>query len=101
MLNPVDDSVPNALMECFLINGGPYSAIEIIESEDGEVCRTFLPAMCDLPVDDSTPAMLDAVRDHVAEKYTVPDGQSVSECPTYFTVSYERLRSYIEQVLCK
>lgn len=101
MLNPVDADAPNLLRECYMINGGPFSAIEIIESEDGDVCRTFYALMCDLPLSDATPAMQEAIRDHIAKKYVVPEGQPVPECPSYFSISYETLRSYIEQKYCK
>lgn len=94
-------AVAERLSGCYLIDGANLTAMQIVESKDGEVCRTFMPSMLDLPTENLTAAMHESSKQHVMKKHGFVDEKELETIPPYFTVSYERLRSYIKQVLCK
>lgn len=102
MLTPAwacEGLIPEKLAGYYIINGSALSAIQILESEDGDVCRTFLPAMADFPAADITPAMRASVITNIQQKYRTPSGPVVPEHLSYRTVPYGKLKEYIERRL--
>lgn len=83
----------------YLVNGGAQTAMQIIESEDGDVCRTFMPSMTDLPSKTLTALMKDRAEEHVTSKHRLADPSVLESIPPYTSAAYADLKEMIQKVL--
>ena len=83
------------LRDCYFICGGALTAMEIVESEDGDVCRTFAVSLTDLPQGETTAVMRKAAFDRALKKNTVPDNRMNPEYTVGIAVPYQVLKQFI------
>ena len=103
-LCPAEDSsgsVAEKLGGYYVIVSSALTAMQIIESADGDVCRTFLPTMGDLPTRNVTSAMRNNAQANILQKHAMPDGQTYTDYPNYTVVSYAELKAFIEKEVQK
>ena len=94
-----DSVLSDSHPEYYRIYGTAQTAMQIVESEDGEVCCTFLPVMEDLPTMAVTVGMWQSVREVWDRKYLPPDGGIKPQNPGSVLSSRRSLDDWIRKEL--
>lgn len=90
---PIADSLDGY----YLIDGGARTAMQIIQSDDGDVCRTFSPSLQDLPLKHVTSSMKNAAEKHFVAKHRSASQSDVQNAPPYIVTSYFDLKEMIQE----
>lgn len=85
--------------EYYRIYGTSQTAMQIVETDDGDVCYTFLPVMEDLPASSITTEMWSNVRATWDRKYLPPDGGIKPINPGSVLVTRDTLDEWIRKEL--